>query len=165
LDGKGKGEKMPIKNYSTTIGVEQTIAQIEKILAKHGARAILKEYDVSGRVTAVNFIAEIFEGKSIPFRLPLDVQALMEVINHQIDHPNPKEGRIGRKYKNDMDYARRVGWRIIRDWVDAQMTMIDLKQVSVPQVFLSYAYDSTDQKTFFQKMSEGKFKNLPLLDK
>jgi hypothetical protein len=156
---------MPIKNYSTNIGLERTIAEIEKILAKHGARAILKEYDVSGRVTAVNFIAEVFEGQSVPFRLPLDVQALMEVINHQIDHPQKHEGKIEHKYKNDMDYARRVGWRIIRDWVDAQMTMIDLRQVTIPQVFLSYAYDSTDQKTFFQKMTEGKFKNLPLLDK
>ena len=156
---------MPIKNYSTSIGVEQTIAQIEKILAKHGARAILKEYDVSGRVMAVNFIAEVFEGQSVPFRLPLDIQALMEVINYQIDHPKEHEGRIERKHKNDMDYARRVGWRIIRDWVDAQMMMIDLRQVTIPQIFLSYAYDGNDKKTFFQKLSEGKFKNLPLLDK
>ena len=156
---------MPIKNYSTTIGVEQTVAQIEKILAKHGASAILKEYDASGRVTAVNFIIKVFEGQSIPFRLPLDVQALMQVINYQIDHPQENEGRIERKHKNDMDYARRVGWRIMRDWIDAQMTLIDLKQVTVQQVFLPYAYDMLEKKTFYEKLSEGNFKNLPLLDK
>ena len=158
-------KRLPIKNYSTTINVERTVAEIEKILAKHGASAILKEYDVAGRVTAVNFIIKVFEGQSIPFRLPLDIQALMEVINYQIDHPDPKEGRIQRKYKNDMDYARRVGWRIMRDWIDAQMTLIDLKQVTVQQVFLPYAYDMLEKKTFYEKLNESKFKNLPMLDK
>ena len=155
---------MPIKNYSTIISVERTVAEIEKTLAKHGAKAILKEYDVSGRVTALNFIID-FEGMNMPFRLPLDIKALMEVINNQIDNPKEKEGRIQKKYKNDMEYARKVGWRIIRDWVDAQMAFVDLKQVKVQEAFLSYVYDMTEHKTFYKKLEENKFKSLPLLDK
>ena len=155
---------MPIKNYSTKIGVERTILQIEKILALHGAKAIMKEYDGAGRVTAVNFIVDFLEGKSIPFRLPLDVQALMEKINHDIDNPQEREGRIPSTRKNDMEYARRVGWRIIKDWIDAQMALVDLKQAKITEVFLPYAYDALKKKTFYKALEENNFKSLPLLE-
>jgi len=157
-------KKMPVKNYSTTISVERTISEIESNLAKHGAKAILKEYDISGRPFAINFIIELFERKNIPFRLPIDIQAAMEKINYDIDHPQKHEGRIERKRKNDMDYARRVAWRCLKNWVDAQMAQIDFKQVKIQQVFLPYAYDAQEKKTFFEKLEGGKFHDLPLLD-
>jgi len=155
---------MPIKNYSTTISVERTISQIEKILALHGAKAIMKEYDDAGKVTAVNFIVDFLEGRSIPFRLPLNVQALMEKINYDIENPQEREGRIPSTRKNDMEYARRVGWRIIKDWIDAQMALVDLKQVKITQVFLPYAYDTLNRKTFYEALEENNFKSLPLLE-
>lgn len=155
---------MPIKNYSTKIGVERTISQMEKILASHGAKAIMKEYDSAGKVTAVNFIVGFMEGKSIPFRMPLNLQALMEKINYDIDNPQEREGRIPSTRKNDMEYARRVGWRIIKDWIDAQMALVDLKQVKITQVFLPYAYDALNKKTFYEVLEENKFKSLPLLE-
>jgi len=155
---------MPIKNYSTTISVERTISQIEKILALHGAKAIMKEYDGAGKVTAVNFIVDFLEGRSIPFRLPLNVQALMEKINYDIENPQEREGRIPSTRKNDMEYARRVGWRIIKDWIDAQMALVDLKQVKITQVFLPYAYDTLNRKTFYEALEENNFKSLPLLE-
>jgi len=160
----GRGEQMPIKNYSTKIGVERTISQIEKILALHGAKAIMKEYDGVGRVTALNFIVDFLEGQSIPFRMPLDVQALMEKINYDIDNPQKREGRIPSTRKNDMEYARRVGWRIIKDWIDAQMALVDLKQAKIIQVFLPYAYNALNKKTFYEVLEENNFKSLPLLE-
>ena len=155
---------MPIKNYSTRISVEITISQIEKILSSHGATAIMKEYDKAGKVTAMNFIVDYSEGKSIPFRVPLNVQALMEKINYDIDHPQRREGRIPSTRKNDMDYARRVGWRIIRDWIDAQMAFVDMGQVKITQVFLAYAYDGLKKKTFYEVLEENNFNSLPLLE-
>ena len=34
-----------IKNFSTTIAVEKTIAEIERMLSKYGVTRIMKEYD------------------------------------------------------------------------------------------------------------------------
>lgn len=156
---------MPIKNYSTTIGVEKTISEIEHTLAKHGAKAILKEYDVSGRPTAINFIIDMVEGKTLPYRLPIDIKAAMEKINYDIEHPQKGEGRIERKRKNDMDYARRVAWRCLKNWVDAQMAQVDFKQIKVQQLFLPFAYDMLTKKTFFEVLEEKQFRDLPLLEK
>lgn len=47
---------MSLKNYTTSISVEKTIGEIEQILAKHGAKKILKDYDASGNITAVSFM-------------------------------------------------------------------------------------------------------------
>lgn len=161
---KKRGEQMPIKNYSTNISVERTISQIEKILALHGANAIMKEYDGAGKVTAVNFIVDFREGKTIPFRMPLNIQALMEKINYDIDNPQEREGRIPSTRRDDMDYARRVGWRIIKDWIDAQMALVDLEQVKLIQVFLAYAYDALNKRTFYEILEENNFNSLPLLE-
>jgi hypothetical protein len=39
-----------IKNYTTDIPVERTIAEIQKILAQNGARGIALEYDEQGNI-------------------------------------------------------------------------------------------------------------------
>lgn len=42
--------KQLIKNYTTEIPVEKTIAEIQAILAQNGARGIALEYDEHGRI-------------------------------------------------------------------------------------------------------------------
>jgi hypothetical protein len=88
----------------------------------------------------------------------------MEKINYDIDNPQEREGRIPSTRKNDMEYAQRVGWRIIKDWIDAQMALVDLKQAKIIQVFLPYAYDALKKKTFYESLEESNFKSLPLLE-
>ena len=75
---------MPILNYTTQKKVEDTIQEIEQILSKHGANKILKEYDGVGNVTAVSFMVKTQSG-SLPFRLPMNVKAVMQVINNQTE--------------------------------------------------------------------------------
>lgn len=41
---------MAIKNYTTTINVNKTIGEIQELLSKHGATAIMTEYS-NGNVT------------------------------------------------------------------------------------------------------------------
>lgn len=35
--------------------------------------------------------------------------------------------------------AIRTAWRVIRDWVEAQLALVEINMVTVPQVFLPYA--------------------------
>jgi hypothetical protein len=44
-----------IKNYTTDIPVEKTIAEIQKILAQNGARGIALEYDEQGNIKDIFF--------------------------------------------------------------------------------------------------------------
>jgi hypothetical protein len=37
-----------------------------------------------------------------------------------------------------MPHARKVAWRIIKDWVAAQLALIEAEQATLAQVFLPY---------------------------
>ena len=45
---------MPLLNYTTTIAAHKTIAEIQQMLAKAGANAILSEYDEQGCIVALD---------------------------------------------------------------------------------------------------------------
>ncbi len=150
---------MPLKNYTTQIKIEKTIGEIEVILSKHGANAILKDYDGAGNITAVSFKVKTEFG-DIPFKLPMNVKAVLAVFGEQV-----KTKKLPRRYLNNTDQARRVGWRIIKDWVDAQMAILELKMVKIQEVFLPYIYDPVKQQTFYQVLETKKFEGLLLENK
>jgi hypothetical protein len=61
--------KRLIKNYTTDVPVERTIAEIQSILGQNGARGIALEYDERGRIKDIFFKIRLHE-KELPFRLP-----------------------------------------------------------------------------------------------
>jgi hypothetical protein len=52
--------------------------------------------------------------------------------------------------------ASRVAWRIIKDWVDAQLAIIETEMVTLEQVFLPYM-QVKDNKTLYEVMIEKRF--------
>lgn len=119
---------MALLNYTTKIDVEKTISEIQRSLAKHGASAILTDYE-DGYVKAISFKVPI-NGNPIGFRLPTDWQPVLELL---------KEDRKVPRSLVTQDQAVRVAWRIVKDWVEAQMAIIDTRMVSMEDVFLPYA--------------------------
>ena len=65
--------KKLIKNYTTDIPVDRTIAEIQKILAQNGARGIALDYDGNGNIKDI-FFKIILNKKELPFRLPAKVR-------------------------------------------------------------------------------------------
>lgn len=150
-------ERKSIKNYTTTIAVEKTIMEIEQILAKHGANNIFKLYE-SGIVKGIAF-QSIVNDQPLAFKLPMEEDKILEVFNQAV-----RSGNIPRKFHNDKEQARRTGWRIIKDWVDSQMSLIAINTVKFEQVFLPYMYDMQTNQTLFEKFEKRNF-NLELEDK
>ena len=149
----GKG----LKNYTTTIKVEQTISEIEGILTKHKVTDIWKQYSEEGEVIGLNFIVQTAHGK-LPFRLPANFTAVNQVLKNQ--KKDGKLSSISWDKINDMAQARRVAWRILLDWIDAQLALVELEMVKIEQVFLPYMYDSKTEKTLFETLQQQGFKNL-----
>ena len=147
---------MAIKNFTTKIPSEKSIAEIETILAKHGAKKILKDYDGAENIIAVSFMVTI-DNQDIPFKLPIDLNAWIALLNKAV-----KEKKLARRFENDAAQARRIGWRVIKDWIDAQMALIETKTVKLDQVFLPYIWDMRDDKTLYQKFVENKSKFIAL---
>ena len=57
----------------------------------------------------------------------------------------------------------RTAWRITKDWVEAQMAIVETKMVTLPQVFLPYAVTQNGQ-TVYEKILENGGDGLKLLN-
>lgn len=131
---------MPLLNYTTKVDIFTTLGQIQSMLVKHGAKKILQEYDNDGNVDAVSFLINTPIGMQA-VKLPAKVDAVQKVLLKQ-------------KVKVDRDQAERVAWRIIKDWVEAQMAILESEMVSLDEIFLPYMVNregETVYKLFTQK--------------
>jgi hypothetical protein len=136
---------MSLLNYRTEIDVERTLGEIQRMLGKHGAKAIMLNYH-DGVVSSLAFQISI-NGREVGFRLPCDWRPVLKLL---------QEDAKARTHKVDQARAVRVAWRIIKDWLEAQMALIDTHMVEMPEVFLPYAV-AKDGKTLYQITKERGF--------
>jgi hypothetical protein len=120
---------MGLLNYTTKIEPEQTISEIRKMLSRHGVTAMMTEYD-GPQVSAVSFRLNI-DGKPMSFKMPCNWRAVLEIFKSSKDAR--KRGCV------NPEQATRTAWRIIHRWTEAQLALVEVNMVTVPQVFLPYA--------------------------
>lgn len=121
---------MALLNYTTKIDPDKSAQEIAKCLSMHGAQAVLTEYDKErGIVSAISFQVEM-HGKKMGFRLPCDWKPVLEILK--------KDSKVPMQYKNELQ-AVRTAWRIVKDWVEAQMALVETQMVTTQEVFLPYA--------------------------
>lgn len=119
---------MALKNYTTKVPANRSVQEIQDMLQKAGAIGVLMEYEKgTGRIEGLSFQID-FDGQKMAFKLPLQWREAQKVLAQE-----------GNNRAGDDDYAYRVAWRIMRDWVDVQVALITIKQVQLQQVFLPYA--------------------------
>lgn len=137
---------MPILNYTTKVDVYTTLGAIQGNLVKHGAKKIMQDYDEQGHISALSFLIDTPAGMR-GIRLPANVNAVQAVLTRQ-------------KVKCDREQAERVAWRIVKDWVEAQMAILESEMVQMDEIFLPYMVNNSGQTLFqaYQKnqlMLEG----------
>lgn len=125
---------MPLLNYTTKIDIFTTLGQIQGMLVKHGAKKKLQEYDSTGHVEAVSFVIDTPIGMQA-IRLPAKVDAVQKVLLKQ-------------KVKAERDQAERVAWRIIKDWVEAQMAILESEMVTLDEIFLPYMVNQAGETVY-----------------
>lgn len=130
---------MPIANYTTTVNVMKTIGEIQGILVGHGAKAIMINYSDNGEPENLSFIISTQFGE-VPFRLPANIDRVLVVLNRQ---------RVRQSISREQ--ALRVGWRILKDWVRAQMAILETEMVTIEQIFLPYM-ETNNGQTLYQLM-------------
>ena len=140
---------------TTKVEDTQTVAEIQELLAAKGASSIMVEY-ANCKVVSVSFQL-IIENQTVPFRLPCRWHAVQTIIK--------RSGKRVRRNDTIEDWARRVAWRQILRWVQAQLALIETGMVKPEEVFLPYAIvrsnDGTTTKTMYDVIAERKFLALP----
>jgi len=147
---------MGLKNYSTNIPTAKTIMEIEDILTKHRSTDIWKQYDADGNIISLNFAINTEFGK-MPFKLPVNVEAVRQILKSE---KRDKKISLSKNQVEDLQTAQRIAWRIMKDWIDAQMALVDITMVKFEQVFLPYTYDFDKNRSLYDTFKESKFKGL-----
>ncbi len=135
---------MPILNYTTSVPAMRTIGQIQDKLAEHGAKAVMMNYE-QGRIASLAFQVDGPAGL-LSIKLPVDIQAILKVMVRDGLQP---------RYLTE-DHAYRVSWRILKDWLEAQMALLDTEMVRMEQIFLPYII-THDGKTIYEIVAEKNF--------
>ena len=131
---------MAIKNYTTEIDVYRSLGEIQGALAAHGVSKIMVEYD-GGTPVGVTFAITTARGL-LGFRLPANVDGVRAVFAKQ-------------KVRAAEGQAERTAWRNGRDWVMAQMALIEAGMVQLDEVFLPYLVDNSGV-TLFEAYQSGR---------
>lgn len=156
---------MFLKNYTSEAPVSRTIYRIEQTLIKCGVSGIMKEYsDDKGTIAAITFQIKLPDAAPWTIRLPANVQKAWDALwlNYVDGDRLTSDGmRVSSSYKKKhksefRDQAARTAWKIIQDWVEVQMSMIQMQQADFREVFLPYAWDG--EKTYFERLRHGGFR-------
>lgn len=136
---------------TTKIDAGQTVGEIQRILGGYGATAIMTEYE-KGEVAAVSFTVCI-GGNDVPFRLPCRYEAV-----HKFMMARMKKFRE-KRFDEYRAQSKRVAWRQVLRWIQAQMALVETEMVTMQEVFLPYMR-SKNGKTLYEMMEQNSFKML-----
>lgn len=147
---------MNIKNYTSSVPAETTIAQIESKLAASGVSGIQKLYGPTGKVTSIVFKIELAD-KSYVVRVPANVQKCFDALWRQYCKRTSRPRDTTKPVL--MAQAHRTAWKIVQEWIEIQLSMIEMEQAEFLEVFMPYLWDG--KRTYFETMKHDKFKALP----
>jgi hypothetical protein len=119
------------------IDVYKTIGEIQGILVENGAQRIMFEYEGKQPV-AIKFQIDTKEAQGLNCRLPARPKAVQKVLEQM---KREKGSRMS--VKPDFSQACRVAWRVVKDWIEAQISMIQTEQMEFSEVFLSHLLNSS----------------------
>lgn len=129
---------MPIANYTTKVDAGRTCAEIAARLGKAGARSVATDYDEQGEPVGVTFLLLVPHGsemRPMSFRLPSRWEGVLKAL----------ESSAAPKNLRTEAQARRVAWRIVQDWIEAQLAIIEADVATMREVFLPYAVTRSGQ--------------------
>lgn len=131
---------MPVKNYTTKVPAVQTVGEIQGILAAHGARRVMMDYGAGGAVSAVTFALES-GGALQGFRL--------EAKPHGVLAAMAKD-----RVRCDAEQAERIAWRNVKDWISAQVALVETDQATMDELFFSKMVDQ-QERTLYEVFRSG----------
>lgn len=136
-----------LKNYTSGAADSAIFEAIRKSLATHRAKRIIFDYDDEGRAISIQFSIEISKDTLI-FQLPARLENVEQLV--QQSHRSAGRSLRGQALR---DQAYKTAWANIRDWLAAQMALIDAGMVQVEEVFLPYLMID-EHKTFYEAFAE-----------
>jgi AhpD family alkylhydroperoxidase len=138
--------EMSYENVGRAIDAAKSVGEIQQLLARHGAARVMVEYDATGTPSGLAFELKTSTGVR-GFRLPAKIDGVLGALERQAG-----KGRVTKSMVN-RTHAGRVAWRILKDWLEAQLALVQADLVELDEVMLAYMLRS-DDKTMYQFVRE-----------
>jgi hypothetical protein len=144
---------MTTLNYTTTVPASRTIGEMGEMLAKAGAASIATQYD-AGKPVGLQFTLNTEFGLKT-FALPVDVHAAHRLLQ-ELDAAKklPHAAQRAKGYYSTPQQAERVAWRVMKDWLEAQLALLQYRMVALDQVMLPYLVGG-DGKTLYEAYKDN----------
>lgn len=135
---------MPILNFTTKIDAWKTVNEIQQILSKHGVTHFSIRNEGSWPV-ALSFTIN-YQDQPLNFLLPCNHEGVLRCLKKDRKVPNSSK---------TPEQALRTSWRILKDWVEAQLAVIESEQTTMETVFMPYLIINSTGETLSQRMLNG----------
>lgn len=123
---------MATLNYTTTITAAKTVTEIQTMLGAAGASAVGVQYR-ERQPSGVSFTLPGPHGNR-SFALPVNASGMHRALLEQW-----RAGHIRRSYATE-DQAERTAWRVLKDWLAAQLALVEAQMATLDQVMLPYLH-------------------------
>lgn len=121
------------------------MGEIIGMLAAHKAKSVTTEFSEDGSASGLQFALTAPQGGEFWFALPARWEPVLKLLPRGYNTP---------------DQAKRTAWRIVRDWLAAQMAIVDVGMADIKEVMLPYLADP-DGTTFYQSFAQEHWPALP----
>lgn len=142
---------------STEVPAERSAMSILSLLQAAGAKSVNMRYSETRDLCGIDFVFAVSVTGAMlefPFAIPARVEVLVNHMVSQRKHLSVREkAAITAK-------AKRVAWRQLFRWVEAQIALVDTGMVSVAEVFTPYCIDRSG-RTVFEVLMDNRLKMLP----
>lgn len=135
---------MPILNFSTKIDAWKTVNEIQQILSKHGVtRFSIKNegHFPVGLAFTINY-----KDSTLNFLLPCNHEGVLRCLKKDKKVPN---------HSKNTEQALRTSWRIVKDWVEAQLAIVEAELAPIQEVFMPYLLINDLDETLANKILNG----------
>lgn len=138
-------------NYTTKIPAAQTVGECQHILAQVGASAVAVLYQDKGP-SGLEFRLDTPHGRR-DFTLPVDVTAMQAVLQKAERAGEFASLRKAAASWTSREHAANVAWRVVKDWLEANLALIAAQMATLSEVMLPYLHVD-DERTLWQAYRE-----------
>ncbi len=142
-----------IANRTTSIDAGKTVREIQQMLAAAHASSLMIDYEL-GQPSALSF--QLRSGEQVlSFRLPCSWEGVLACLKR--DKTTPQRLKSA-------DQAKRVAWRVLRDWLRAQLSLVEAGNSTIQEVFVPWMI-TNDGQTVATRLFSGTSGLLALPDR
>ena len=135
---------MSIRFYTTDVDAEKTAREMQKILSSSDARRVAMDFDAEGRPTGLHFVLQL-NNQPLPFQIEPDVEGMKKALNEDDDTPG----------NFNIDQARRVAWRIWKEWLNSVLAFRKTRQAQLDQLLLGFGVTG-DGRTVHERLVDDR---------